>query len=586
MKIDSFFAELKRRNIYKVAVAYAVVGWLVIQVTATIVPALHLPDGLTTAVVVLVLVGFPIALVISWAFEMTPEGMKRTENVSPDEVIPQWSKKKFAALIIGVAIVAAGLLAFQLLRSSRSTITATPDAKSIAVLPFVNMSADKNDEYLSDGMTEELINVLAKVPGLRVPGRTSCFAFKGKNEEDIFRKVGNQLHVGTVLEGSVRKAGDKLRVTAQLINVSDGYHLWSKDYDGDVKDILNFQSNVAEQVVQALQMKLGIEEKRALAKKPTENPEAHRLYLLGRYEFGKYSEAGWTSSIRYYEQALKLDPNYALAYCGLADTYAYMGGVVMPSKQAVVKEKEFAQKALELDPELPEAHLSLACALGGAFDWRNAQIEFDRAIELNPNLAWAYEIYAWFLGGLGRLDEAIAKDKKAIELDPLNSFFQAALAYFLYHARRYDDAIVQIKKTLELDPASTLGRHFLGCCLLWKGDTAGAIAEFQRSKIMVTGAWYQGLLGYAHAISGDRSKAEQILRELEQMAKRQYVNSTAFADIHLGLGEKEKALDWLAKSYEDQESACWYLKVDPIYDSVRNEPRFQALLQKVFGETK
>ena len=457
--------------------------------------------------------------------------------------------------------------------------------KSVAVLPFVNLSAEKHDEYLSDGMTEELINALARVPGLRVPGRTSCFAFKGKSEPDIFRKVGDQLHVNTVLEGSVRKAGDKLRVTAQLINVSDGYHLWSEDYDGDVRDIFTFQSNVAQRVVEALQIKLGVEAARALAKKPTENPEAHRLYLLGRYEFGKYSEAGWTSSIRYYEQALKLDPNYALAYCGLADTYAYMGGVVMPSKEAVVKEKEFAQRALQLEPQLAEAHLSLAAALAGAFDWRNAQVEFDRAIELNPNLAWAYEIYAWFLGGLGRLDEAIAKDKKAIELDPLNSFFQAALAYYLYHARRYDDAIVQIRRTLELDSTSTLAHHLLGCCLLWKGDTAGAIAEFQRSKIMVAGAWYQGLLGYAYAISGDRPKAEEMLRELEEMAKRQYVNSTAFADIYLGLGEKEKALDWLDRSYQDQESACWYLKVDPIYDSVRNEPRFQAVVEKIFRDT-
>lgn len=457
--------------------------------------------------------------------------------------------------------------------------------RAIAVLPFVNMSADKNDEYLSDGMTEELINALAKVPGLRVPGRTSCFAFKGKADQDIFRKIGDQLHVDTVLEGSVRRAGEKLRVTAQLISVDDGYHLWSKNYDGDLKDIFAFQSNVAQRVVEALQIKLGAETVRALAKKSTENPEAHRLYLLGRYEFGKYGEAGWTSSIRYYEGALKLDPNYALAYCGLADTYAYMGGVVMPSKEAVIKEKELAQRAIQLEPQLAEAHLSLACALAGAFDWRNAQIEFDRALELNPNLAWAYEIYGWFLGGLGRLDEAIAKDRRAIDLDPLNSFFQAALAYFLYHARRYDEAIAQIKKTLQLDPASTLARHSLGCCLLWKGDTAGAIAEFQRSRIMVTGAWYQGLLGYAYAISGDRPKAEHILRELEEMAKRQYVNSTAFADIYLGLGENEKALDWLEKSYEVQESACWYLTVDPIYDSVRNEPRFQALVQKVFHQT-
>src|SRR5216110_721006 len=459
-------------------------------------------------------------------------------------------------------------------------------AKSVAVLPFVNMSADKNDEYLSDGMTEELINALAKVPGLRVPGRSSSFAFKGKNEDDIFRKVGEQLHVNAVLEGSVRKAGDKLRITAQLINVADGYHLWSEDYDGDVRDIFAFQSNVAQRVVEALQIKLGVEAARALMKKPTENPEAHRLYLLGRYEFGKYSEAGWSSSIRYYEQALKLDPNYALAYCGLADTYAYMGGVVMPSKEAVGKEKEFAQKAMELDPELPEAHLSLACALGGAFDMRNAQIEFDHAIELNPNLAWAYEIYAWFLGGLGRLDEAIAKEKKAIELDPLNPFFQSALAYFLYHARRYDDAIVQIGRTLDLDSTSTLARHLLGRCLLGKGDTAGAIAEFQQGKINITGAWYQGLLGYAYAISGDRPKAEQMLRELEAQTKRQYVNSSAFAAIYLGLGEKEKALDWLDVAYENQESACWLLKVDPIYDSVRGEPRFQALVKKVFRDAQ
>ena len=458
--------------------------------------------------------------------------------------------------------------------------SATPQ-KSVAVLPFVNMSADKNDEYLSDGMTEELINVLSKVPGLRVPGRTSCFAFKGKSEEDIFRKVGNQLHVGTVLEGSVRKAGEKLRVTAQLINVSDGYHLWSKDYDGDVKDILNFQSNVAEQVVRALQMKLGIDETRALTKKPTENPEAHRLYLLGRYEFAKYTQSGWNNAIQYYEHALQLDPNYALAYCGLADNYAYMGSVVMPEKDAIAKEKAFAQKALALDPELAEAHMSLGLALVAAYDWRNGLKEFDRALELNPNLAFAYELQAWTVNGLGRFDEAIAKTEKAIELDPLNPFFQMSLSFYQYWARRYDDAIGQAKKALEMDPNSAINHVLLGLSFLKKGDTAGAIPELQKAKMPNPGAWYQGYMGYAYAVSGDRTKAEQALRELEQLAKGQYVSPTAFVTTYLGLGETAKALDWLEKAYEQQDSACWYLKIDQIYDGVRNEPRFQAVLKKI-----
>ena len=588
-----FLLGPERANVYKVAVAYAVVGWLVIQIATQVFPFFEIPNWAVRLVVLAIVIGFPIALVIAWAFELTPEGFKRTEDVDPfdsrsGQVLAAAAQRPRHRAWIFVVIIA-GAMSLGLFFLGRITAPSKQSganevsSKSIAVLPFVNMSADKNDEYLSDGMTEELINVLSKVPGLRVPGRTSCFAFKGKNEEDIFRKVGDQLHVGTVLEGSVRKAGDKLRVTAQLINVSDGYHLWSKDYDGDVKDILNFQSNVAEQVVQALQVKLGGEGTRVLAKKPTENPEAHRLYLLGRYEFAKYTQTGWNNAIRYYEQALRIDPEFALAYCGLADNYAYMGSVVMPEKEAIAKEKEFAQKALELDPELAEAHMSLALALVAAYDWRNGLKEFDRALELNPNLAFAYELQSWTLNGLGRFDEAIAKTKKAVELDPLNPFFQMSLSFYQYWARQYDDAIAQARKTLAMDPNSAISHVLLGLSFLKKGDTAGAIAELQKSKAPDPGAWYQGFLGYAYAISGERAKAEVALRELEELAKRQYVSPTAFATIYLGLGQKEKCLDWLEKSYEQQDSACWYLKIDQIYDSVRNEPRFQALVQKVFG---
>ena len=357
----SFLAELKRRNVYKVAIVYAVVGWLLIQVATQVFPFFEIPNWAVRLVVLAIVTGFPIALIVAWAFELTPEGLKRTEDA---DLIAPGHRKSHVWIYVVIAGASLSIALFFIGRYSVATKSpvaspSQPAAKSIAVLPFANLSADKNDEYLSDGMTEELLNVLTKVKSLRVPGRSSSFAFKGKNEDDIFRRVGEQLHVNAVLEGSVRKAGDKLRITAQLINVADGFHLWSETYDGDMKDILAVQSDVAKRVVQALQVQLGVDEARAFAKKPTEDPEAHRLYLLGRYHFGKFTRAGWTNAIHSYEKALQLDPNFALAYCGLADTYGWAGGQLMPGREAWAKEMELAQKALELDPNLAEAHLSM-----------------------------------------------------------------------------------------------------------------------------------------------------------------------------------------------------------------------------------
>jgi adenylate cyclase len=452
--------------------------------------------------------------------------------------------------------------------------------KSIAVLPFVNMSADKGDEYLSDGMTEELLNALTKVKGLRVPGRSSSFAFKGDNAQDIFRKVGEQLHVNAVLEGSVRKAGDKLRITAQLVNVADGFHLWSETYDGDMKDILAVQSDVAKRVVQALQVQLRGEEERALSKKPTENPEAYRFYLLGRYHFAKFTRVGWTTAIQYFEQALQIDPNYALAYCGLADTYGWAGGQTLSGREAWAKEMEFAQKALALDPNLPEAHLSMAVAFFSLLDPHASLKELDRAKELNPNLALIYDQYGWTFSEMGRHDEAIAAEKKALELDPLSSFLNTNLAFFLYWARRYDDSIAQTRKTFELNPNAALCHHSLGWCMVWKGNLAEARAEFEKATKLDDLPWYKASLGYAYAALGDRAKAEQVLRDLDDLAKKQYVSPALPASVYLGLGEKAKALDWIEKAYEDRDCMLWW-NTDQLYDSVRNEPRFQAIIQKV-----
>src|SRR2546430_5134403 len=537
-----------------------------------------------------------MALIFTWSFEIKQEGIKLESEIEPSKSIKRRAGRRIVAVTIALAVVAAGLFVFQMVerdrRARRSNVetaeggrpggaSLAADQKSIAVLPFVNMSADKNDEYLSDGMTEELINVLSKVPGLRVPGRTSCFAFKGKNEEDIFHKVGDQLHVGTVLEGSVRKAGDKLRVTAQLINVSDGYHLWSKDYDGDVKDILNFQSNVAEQVVQALQVQLGTQAARALAKKPTENPEAYRLYLLGRYHFAKFTRAGWTNAVHYFEQALQVDPNFALAYCGLADTYGWAGGQIMPGREAWAKEMELAQKALALDPNLAEAHLAMGTALYSVLGPYASEKELDRAAELNPNLPLIYDQYGWTFSEMGRFNDAIAAEKKALELDPLNTFLNTDLAFFLYWARRYEDAITQIRKTLELDSNNGFAHSILGWCLIAKGSKAEARAEFQKATTLDDLPWYISSLGYACAVSGDHAKAEQVLHQLEELAKQRYVSPANRASVYLGLGENEKALDWLERAYEDRDPIFWWINGDQLYDSVRHAPRFEALVQKV-----
>ena len=490
-----------------------------------------------------------------------------------------------AIILIGLGVPAI-IFTPAILKSLRSPISgdkAAPSSipeKSIAVLPFVNLSADKNDEYLSDGMTEELLNVLTKVKGLRVPGRSASFAFKGKTEDGIFRKVGEQLHVNAVLEGSVRKAGDKLRITAQLVNAADGFHIWSETYDGDMKDILAMQSDVAQRVVKALQVQLGVDEARALTKKPTENAEAYRLYLLGRYHFAKFTRAGWINAIQYFEQALQVDPNYTLALCGLADTYGWAGGQILAGKEAWAKEMELAQKALALDPNLAEAHLAMGTALFSVLNPRASEKELDRAVELNPNLILAYDQYGWTFSEMGRFDEAIAAEKKGLELDPLNTLLNTDLGFFYNWARRYDEGMTQLRKTLELDANNPSAHHALGWSLHWKGKTVDALAEFQKAAALDDLPWYKGSLGYAYAASGDRAKAEQILRDLDELAKKQYVSPASRASVYLGLGEKAKALDWIEKAYEDRDPFLWW-NADRLYDSVRNEPRFQALMQKV-----
>jgi TolB-like protein/Tfp pilus assembly protein PilF len=352
---------------------------------------------------------------------------------------------------------------------------------SIAVLPFVDMSPQKDQEYFCDGMAEELINALTKLEGLRVVSRTSAFQFKGKAFD--IRKIGEQLNVASVLEGSVRKTGDRLRITAQLINVVDGFHLWSEKYDREMKDVFDIQDEISRAIVDALKIKLVGEAATRLVKRYTENLEAYTLYLKGRYYWNKRTEPGLTKGIEYFEKAITKDPGYALAYAGLADCYnviSHYGAV--PPKASVPKAKIAAIKALEIDDALVEAHTSLAFALYNYdFAWLAAEKEFQRAIALNPNYATAHHWYAIYLATRGRLEEAIAEMQRARELDPLSLIINTEVGWMLYFGRHYNQAIEQYQKTLEMDPSFAVAHWGLGLAYQQKAMPQEAIAEFQKA---------------------------------------------------------------------------------------------------------
>jgi adenylate cyclase len=467
------------------------------------------------------------------------------------------------------------------------SLPAAPQAvegKSVAVLPFVNMSADKSDEYLSDGMTEELLNVLAKVRGLRVPGRSSSFAFKGKNEEGIFRKVGDQLHVSAVLEGSVRKAGNQLRITAQLINVADGFHLWSETYDRDMTNIFAIQSDIAERVARSLKMQLGVEETQVLEKKPTENTEAYRLYLLGLSFWNQRTGASVQKAMDYFEQALAKDPNYALAHVGLANCYVVLPVYAsFPSKAALPKARAAALAALTLDSTLGEAHAALAAYVKLIeWDWQGAEAEYRRAIELTPTDATAHQWYSNLLRDLGRFDEASREIQRALELDPLSPSINVSVGWVLYYQGHYEQAIAACNTALELNPNFREAQRCLADAYLMKQMFSKALIEFQKVRVSVGNVPYGlGDLGYAYGVSGRLNEAHQVLDELTGFIQQGYEVQLSVALVYYGLGDRDKTLDWLEKAGEAHIALAATLKVDPLFRNLRSEPRFIALLKKM-----
>ena len=594
VKIDNFFAELKRRNVYKVAVAYAIVGWLLVQIATQVFPFLEIPTWIVRLVIVLVAAGFPIALVIAWAFELTPEGIKRTEDVDPfdsrsGQVLAASARQPRKYTWIFVVIVGAALsvgLFFTGRYTGRTTTSAAGTelpAKSIAVLPFESLSEDKSNAYFAEGVQDEILTRLAKVADLKVISRTSTQHFK--SAPDNLPQIAKQLGVTNILEGSVQKANDQVRVNVQLINALTDAHLWADTYDRKLTDIFAVESDIAKTIAETLQAKLTGSEKTAMAKKPTENPEAYELYLKGRFFWNKRTAADLRKSIEYFDEAIAKDPGYAQAYAASAQAWkllpAFNGGAptdCFPQAEAAAK------KALALDDTSSTAHAALASLKGlNGFDYPGAIAEYERTLQLNPNDATARQ---WFandtLANVGQTEREIAELKHAVELDPLSLVINSNLGVAYIHAGRLDDAIAQLRKTVELDGTFYYSRYNLAQALELKGLIPEATAEYQKTMSMTEDPVPLGMLGRLYGLHGQKDEALRILQKLRQNREQRYTAAYALALIYVGLGDRNEALNWLEQGYREHDGFnIGPIRVDPLLAPLHGDPRFEALAEKI-----
>jgi serine/threonine protein kinase/Tfp pilus assembly protein PilF len=453
---------------------------------------------------------------------------------------------------------------------------------SLAVLPFENTGADPNAEYLSDGITESLINSLSQIPKLRVMARSTVFRFKGREVDPL--EVGRQLGVRAVLTGRVTQRGEMLTVGAELVDVSDGSQLWGQQYNRRMSDIFTVQEQIAEEISERLRLRLTGEEKKKLTKRYTQNTEAYELYLKGRYYWNKRTEEGLKRGIEYFNQAIEADPNYGLAFAGLSDAYNIVGWYsYLPAKVAFSRAKSSAQKALALDESLSEAHNSLAAVLlFYEWDWAGAAREFRRAIELNPNYATGHHWYAHYLVSVGRLDEAFQEMQRALELDPLSLIINTETGWMLYFTRDYERAIKQYKKSLELDRSFVPAHLYLGIACAHRGMFDAAIRAFKEAIALSGGSTTMvAALAYAHALAGHRAEAEKHVAELTEQSAIRFVSPYDLATVFTALGENDRAFEWLERARESRSGSMVYLKVEPIFEPLRSDPRFAELIRKV-----
>jgi serine/threonine-protein kinase len=573
----SFFSELKRRNVYKVAVAYIVAGWALSQGIAQVFPVFDVPNWAIRLVVLLIIIGFPIALIIAWAFEVTPEGIKRTEAA---DAAGQRSRGVTwiyvvligAALSVGLFFVGRYTAGHAAPRQSEAATTVP--AKSIAVLPLVNESGDPKDEYFSDGLSEELIAALAQISGLKVIGRSSSFRFKDRKEEP--RAIGEKLGVSTLLDGTVRKQGDRVRIVAELVNAADGIQLWTRTFDRQLKDIFAVQQEIAKAVAESLKVKLfGTQENPSQI--ATNNVEAHNAFLQGHFHFLRRNVDDYRKAISYFDRAIELDPNYALAYAERAEAWTMSGDLTGQRPTAYPKARTDAEKAVAIAPGLAEARAALGWVhFFGEWKFADGLRELKRAKELSPTNPTANDLLARVIVYLGRIDEAERQAREAVELDPLSVATQFNLARVLFFAGKLDEADAAGRKVAELQPSSSSSHRWQVLVAFQRGDGETALREAQLEPDK---GFRSFELALAYHLLGDRKEADAALADLIARARDGFAYQ--IAQIYAVRGEADKAFEWLQISFDDHDGGTLGLAVDPLLRGLHDDPRYKNLLVKL-----
>jgi TolB-like protein/Flp pilus assembly protein TadD len=579
--MNRFFAELKRRHVYRVAIAYGVVAWLLIQVATQVFPFFEVSNFVVRVVVAASVLGFPVALIIAWAFEMTPEGLKRADDVAPDDYIPRWSTRKFAALVVSVAILAAGVPLVHVLRKkpaflSRVNAASALAQKSIAVLPLLNESGNSGDEYFSDGLSEELIADLAQVKGLKVIGRSSSFRFKNKKEDS--KTIGEKLGVSTLLEGTVRKQGDQVRIVAELVNAADGTELWTRTFDRELKDIFAVQAEIAEAVATSLELTVLGGKESSAKNAATKSMEAHNAYLQGHFYFERGNLGDYRKSAGFFEQATRLDPDYALAYAERAEAWAWIGDLSSgKQKEAWTAAGSDAEKAVAIDPGLAEAHAALGW-VRFFIEWKFAEglAELARAQQLSPWNPTANDLMARVVVYLGQFQEAEKLARQAVEFDPLAYQARTSLARILFTEGKLDEAEASARKAAELQPAAAGNHRWQVLVAIQRGDGEAALREAQLEP---NEGYRRFELALAHYARGERRAADEALAEL--IAKDRDFLAYQIAEVYAWRGETDKAFEWLQVSLDNHDTGTLSTFINPFMRGLRHDARYKSLLTKI-----